>query len=296
MKIRHVDPENGAETVIRVEGMTREVRLVHVTDSHLVETDERNPEVAELVERSRQRYQELNPRGALPREELEETLAAADGMDADAVALTGDITHFPTALGLEILEERLRGLRGTILYTTGNHDWYFPHLEWCESTRSAYYPKFRRLMGENPACQVEDLGELLLVGLDNSNYQVDVAQVAFLRQHLATGRPCLLCMHIPLYVPSLAPSVVERWTSPIMMAAEGWTEEGRVRWMVREDDVSTRECYELLTSGNAENLVGILCGHVHFGHADEFADGRFQYVTGTGFEGTYRVVRIEPYG
>jgi hypothetical protein len=97
---------------------------------------------------------------------------------------------------------------------------------------------------------------------------VSPAQLAFLRTQLATTLPCLLLMHIPIFVPTLAPDVLATWQAPIMMAAEGWTVETQAAWRVRDADASTRQCYHLLTEGAIENLVGIFCGHVHFAHTD----------------------------
>ena len=57
---------------------------------------------------------------------------------------------------------------------------------------------------------------------------------------------------------------------------------------------STRDFIGLLTDGAADNLLAIFTGHVHFAHADLFRDGRYHYVTKPGYEGGYRIVRVEP--
>ncbi len=61
---------------------------------------------------------------------------------------------------------------------------------------------------------------------------------------------------------------------------------------MRKDGKSTTTCHKLLTGGEADNLVGIICGHVHFAHADQVRPGCFQYVTRPGFEGCQRVIKI----
>ncbi|MBT4609670.1 MAG: hypothetical protein HOC05_06505, partial [Gemmatimonadetes bacterium] len=55
----------------------------------------------------------------------------------------------------------------------------------------------------------------------------------------------------------------------------------------------TRECHELLVSGDTANLAGIFCGHVHFPHADAYRDGRYQYVTTPGFAGGSRIIELK---
>ena len=294
MYVSHVDPENPQENTIVVEGLRRDLTLVHVTDSHVVARDERDPGAREAEVSYQELFQERTPGNVTSKEMFAEVLRRCERVGADCTSLTGDIIHFPSRAAVEVIQQEVAALSGTYLYTLGNHDWFFPYLEWNEETRENHYPRFHALMGQNPACQVRKLEGLLLVGLDNSNYQVTPAQVDFLEQQLQDGRPCFLFMHMPLYAPSLMPSVMEQWESPIVMAAqEGWTEEGRAKWKVRENEASTQACYELLSRGNAENLVGICAGHVHFTRADPFRSERYQYVTGPAYEGIYRILRLK---
>ena len=79
-----------------------------------------------------------------------------------------------------------------------------------------------------------------------------------------------------------------------MMAASGWTPDLQTEWGMRDHDPSTLVCHQLLIEETPPNLVGIFCGHVHFAHAGAFGDGRFQYVTGPGFAGASRVIRLIP--
>jgi 3',5'-cyclic AMP phosphodiesterase CpdA len=288
----HLQPQNENETIIAVEGIERELTLVHITDSHIAAADSRDPQALETALRYQQLFQERTP-GNVPAAQLfQEALERSDNLGADCTVLTGDITHLPTFAGLEIIERAVHSLQGEYLYTLGNHDWHFHHLPWNDETRLQHYPRFAHLTGGNPAAQVIELAGMRLIALDNSNYQVTPDQLDFLRRQLQTGEPCLLFLHIPLSIPSLVPAVVEKWQAPIVMAADGWTEETREKWQVRDDDESTTACHQLLTGGEADNLVGIFCGHVHFAHADQVHPGCFQYVTRPGFEGCQRVIKI----
>ncbi len=296
MKVEHTKPQNHEETTIRIEGLERGVKLMHITDSHFVAWDERDPEAREDADKYQALFQARTPGGVDPLQIFEQALERGKEAGAECTVLTGDIIHFPSLAGVEAIEERVQALDAPYLYTLGNHDWYFPHLEWNEKTREDFYPRFHRLTEGNPACQAVELGGLRLVALDNSNYQVSQGQVDFLRAQLQSGQPCLLFIHIPIHTPALLPAVMERWEAPIMMGAEEeWTEETRIKWRVKENHESTRACHALLTGGEFDNLAGIFCGHVHFPHAGEFAPDRFQYVTRQGFEGGYRMVEVGPY-
>ena len=210
-----------------------------------------------------------------------------------AALLTGDMIHFPARAGLDAIRRGVDELGTPFLYALGNHDWHMPVAEWCEATRDVYYPRFHGLTNGDPACQSVEVGGVRLIALDNSNYQVSNRQVEFLRTEIASGQPCVLCFHIPLWVESLTPAVVDMWKAPIMMGVErGWTPEKMNEWKVAEATGSTRACRELLVSGDSQNVAAIFCGHVHFAHADEYRPGRYQYVTAPGFGGGHRIIDL----
>ena len=292
MRIEHIPTDDDAAT-IRIVGLSRDLTILHVTDSHMVEGDERDPEAAQHMTRFTELFEARTPGGVPPRQVFARTLAEGREPSLDAAVLTGDIIHFPARAGIDRIREGIASVGVPTLYTLGNHDWSFPHLEWSDETRQAWYPRFHDLTGGDPACQALDVGGVRLIALDNSTYQVSDRQVEFLRHQLAAGVPCLLFVHIPLAIPSLTPAVMETWKAPIMMGAEeGWTDETRQRWRVPGTLDSTRACLELITAG-PDNLAGVFCGHVHFAHVDAYREGRCQYVTAPGFGGGSRVIHLE---
>ena len=289
MKISHLHPERPTETVIRIEGLQRAVTLMHITDSHLEFADDRDPQALELI-KSRA------PKRPQAHRHFLEALARSNELGVDATILTGDITNFPSWAAIDAIAEGVATLSVPYLYTLGNHDWHFPFLEWNDTTRDEYYPRFAGLIDGDPRCQVKEIGGVKLIALDNSNYQISVAQMRFLEEQLATGTPCLLFIHIPIFIRSLLAPVLERWTYPLMMAAtEGWTEEGRAPKPQMLPKSTTMECQRFLTDGASDNIAAIFCGHIHFSHTDAYREGRFQYVTNAGFDGASRLIRLEPY-
>lgn len=289
MKIFHLDPKHPTETVIQIEGLRRSITLLHITDSHLHLADERDPEALELIKSKKAKRPEVHAH-------FIEALARCNESEVDATILTGDITNFPSWAAIDTIANGVATLSAPYLYTLGNHDWHFPFLDWNDRTRDEYYPRFASLIDGDPRCQVAEIGGVRLIALDNSNYQVSVEQVRFLEDQLATGAPCLLFIHIPIFIRSLMYPILERWKTPIMMAAtEGWTEETRAAQPEFFPNDTTLEFHKLLTEGASDELAGIFCGHVHFSHTDAYRAGRFQYVTNAGFDGDSRIIRLEPY-
>ena len=289
MKISHLHPEHPTETVIQIEGLRQSVTLLHITDSHLELADERDPQALELIT-SRE------PKRPEARRHFVEALARSNELGVDATILTGDITNFPSWAAIDMIADGVATLSAPYLYTLGNHDWHFPFLEWNDTTRDDHYPRFAGLIDGEPQCQAKEIGGVKLIALDNSNYQISETQTRFLKDQLGTGVPCLLFIHIPIFISSLLSPVLERWKTPLMMAAtEGWTEERRAAKPELLPNETTIEFYRFLTQDASDNIAAIFCGHVHFAHADAYRAGRFQYVTNAGFDGASRLIRLQPY-
>ena len=290
----HVQAENPDATTILIAGLPRPLTLLQITDSHLAEVDERDPltfaSLARPAEPSAPRW----PTDWEPRRHLRAALTYANHAQVDYVVLTGDILHFPSAANLETLEQELKALAAPYLYMCGNHDWQFPHLPANERTRAEYRSCFDRFTDGTPSFQAREVGGVRLLALDNSTYQVDDAQLGFLRQQVAADLPCLLFMHIPLYTPALAPPVVDKWGAPIMLAALDWNPAAQADWQVRDPDASTLAFHRLLTEGEAPIVAAAFSGHVHFTHAAPFAKEQMQYVTRPGFDGGSRLIRLLP--
>ena len=291
MRIEHLQADDERETIIAIEGLPRSFTLIHITDSHMAAADQRDPDALEAATRFQTLFEERTPNNVPASQVFEQALARSNELDVDCTLLTGDIIHFPAHAALELIARGVQSLQSPYLYTLGNHDWHFPHLDWNDDTRLDHYPRFNHLTNNAPAAQALDLDGVRLITLDNSNYQITPAQLDFLRQQLATDTPCLLFIHIPIAIPALIPDVVKVWHEPIVMAADGWTESGREKWRVSNYDDSTLACHKLLTE-DAANLAGIFCGHVHFSHADQVHPGCYQYVTRPCFEGEYRVIKL----
>lgn len=293
--IEHIDPQNVDEAIIRIKGLAGPVTLAHIADSHLTETDDRDPLAENAAKVAAGHFEAHSRPGQSMRQVLGEVLQRCKPARPDCLVLTGDMVHFPTWANIDALQADLAATGVSHLYTLGNHDWHYPRTVWNEQTRQEYYGRLSRLACGDPAQQVREIGGVLLVAIDNSNYQASEGQLRFLQQQLATGKPCLLFIHIPVYIPSLMPAVMQRWKAPIMMASsEGWTDSMRTMFAVRATDLSTQAFHDCLTDGLADNLAGIFCGHIHIPHADAFRPGRYQYSPKAGYLGGHRIVRLVP--
>jgi predicted MPP superfamily phosphohydrolase len=301
MKVEFVETGNLEETLIKVEGLSKAVSLMHITDAHLIEVDDREGEEV-LMQHIRYNEKLLHKNdydihgGSSPKYRVESVFRLCNFRKVDCTVFTGDMMLYPSYANLDVLRQSLKTLQSPYLFTLGNHDWHYRHLAWNDDTRQKYYPRFNEFTNNNPAFQMTKIGDVKLITVDNSNYQITGEQLAFVREQLADGSPSLLFLHIPLYIPSLIEAVTDVWGAPIMMAAQGWEPNKMKAWKVREADESTAAFHAMVTGGEYGNLLAIFCGHVHFSHKDEFAPGRYQYVTRAFFSGGYRLIKLAPLG
>ncbi len=295
MLIEHIDPRNTDETIIRIAGLARPVTLAHITDSHVCEADHRDAAVIETARVIGGKFRNYSPAHDSMRTVLQRVLQDCLRAQPDCLLLTGDMVHFPTWANIDAMAADLAAAGVPYLYTPGNHDWQYPGEPWTDATRQQHYARFAALTCGHLASQVGLVGGVRLIAVDNSMYQASPAQVAFLRQQLTAGEPCLLFMHIPVYVPSLLPDVLQCWKAPIMMACpEAWTEQTRLHWGVPGIDPSTQEFHDCITNGQAGNLAGLFCGHIHIPHADPLGPGCVQYTPKPGYLGGRRIIRLLP--
>lgn len=282
------------ETVIPIPNLTREIVIMHMTDIHMTAVDDREGEDVRKMAGERGALF-LQLAGGVPQQETFETqISLCNRMNVDAAVFTGDIIDFPSQANLELLKQGYASLEAPYLYTLGNHDWSYPHLPVDDALRAQSYAEFRDWSERVPGCEALTVGGVKLIAVDNSNYQLTDGQLQFIKQQADEGLPCLLFMHIPLYLPSLEPEVTRVWKAPIMMTAEGWTDDARHAWSLRENDAATEAFAQWVREDEDCPVVGIFCGHVHFAHADAFREGRYQYVTPAGYACGMRVIRLKP--
>ncbi|MFD1677502.1 metallophosphoesterase family protein [Alicyclobacillus fodiniaquatilis] len=286
---KHLHP---METLIRIPGLQKEISIMQITDSHLTEVNAKDEkEIQQIAAERTKVFQSFDD--VTSREIFAAHIRLCNGHHVDGAVFTGDIIDFPSHANLEGIKQEFETLKAPYLYTMGNHDWSYPHLAASDELRLRNYSKFRAWSHHAPGCEQLELGGVNLIAIDNSNYQVTPAQFHYVEEHAKRG-PCLLFMHIPLYVPSLEPDVRQRWQAPIMMGATTWTTEEQQRWHVRDVDDSTATFRQWLLEGSSENIWGIFCGHVHFAHVDEYRKARYQYVTEPGFLGGCRLIQLKP--
>ncbi|CAE7202350.1 YGR125W [Symbiodinium natans] len=328
------------------------VRLLHITDSHISLSDEVPPRSSRMFgayARSRNRDTK-SP--TTPQQEFSRLVGLAQDLHVDLVVLGGDIFNFPSNQTVTWVLEQLRTAGKSFVFTSGNHDWMLEGQQGASrydaarisELESTFRPLYEQSLSNGGSCYMS-LGHwnrpgigilygctvikgLLLLFIDNSNYQVDADQLEFARVQLESvskDTPIVILLHIPLMLPGVTLPAKELCGHAQWGAATDtlWQLEGRPRWPAGNLQ-STLDFRDLLQAKAAPNgpVVAVLSGHTHEdasvllrppaetaetcepwgrswtvrseGGREKLKEGggALQYTTSSATEGAYRVLTI----
>eukprot|EP00931_Biecheleriopsis_adriatica_P089727 TRINITY_DN63814_c0_g1_i1.p1 TRINITY_DN63814_c0_g1~~TRINITY_DN63814_c0_g1_i1.p1 ORF type:complete len:373 (+),score=41.38 TRINITY_DN63814_c0_g1_i1:23-1141(+) len=329
------------------------VRLLHITDSHISLSNEAPPRSSRMYSAFVRSHHRDTKIATTPQQEFARLVQMARDPTVDLVVLGGDIVNFPCNKTVTWVLEQLRLSGKDFIYTSGNHDWLLegqrsaPRYDAArvEELSSTFRPLYEQSVTSGGSCY-SSLGHwtrpgagilygcaqvkgLLILVVDNSNYQVDEDQLEFVRLQLASaGRntPVVILLHIPLMLPGMTLVPKESCCHP-KWGPEGdelWQLEGRPKWPTGNLP-STTAFKELMQSHASPQgqIVAILTGHTHSDaavalgassadstcvagencrtfeveseggrEAQSQDNGALQYTTHTAAEGAYRILTV----
>ena len=247
-------------------GIAKPTRLLVVSDAHLSLDDERG----------------------IPNQENSKRMAAAYPQ-----AFANFTQMLSEAKGVETIMELAAKTGLPYAYTAGNHDWHFEGLpgteialrrEW-EAKRLA--PLYQ---GRNPLCYSIELNGLNLVMMDTSACEILPEQQAFWRRQVEKGLPTIVFGHIPFWVPGRDVGFSVGHPNWNASTDGNWKIERRLRWPENGHSKTTMDFHNEVFG--AENLLGIVAGHIH-GQSVDFYHGKFQVVVQYGVTGGFLEMTID---
>jgi len=274
------------------------VKVVHIADTHLFKDDERGIPYREFSGRMAKAYNETThfKTGAItnPEEAFVKALAFAKEEKADMITLVGDLFSFPSEAAIEWALSQLENTGIPYIYTAGNHDWHYEGMEGTlESLRDTWIKK--RLLplyqGNDPLMAAYDIKGIRFLAIDNSTYQINEEQLAFLAEHIESGMPLVLLVHIPLYAPGKP--MVFGCGNPNWGAAtdRNFALERRPKWPEGGHTPTTFQFHKQVFT--APNLLGVFAGHTHRSSI-EMIKGKPQIVSDDNASGGYLDIHFLP--
>lgn len=282
---------------LRTPAVEKPTRLLVLADTHLFRDDARGEPYREFSARMAKAYNQTkhfrSRETTNPEACFEETLKTAQNEKAELLVLAGDIFSFPSEAAIEWVMERLEKTGIPWVYTAGNHDWHYEgqsgtsaelRRTWCEKRLRPLY------QGGDAMMSARQVGGVNVVLIDNSTYEIQPEQLGFFRQQIAAGRPMVLCVHIPLYVPDRPVSF--GCGHPQWGAAhdKNFGIERRPRWREGHTQVTLDFHREVFA---APNVLGVFAGHTHQATLDTW-QGLPQVVVGANATGAHAIVEVLP--
>lgn len=183
---------------------------------------------------------------------------------ADVAVITGDIMNDVTPADIRATEAGLAALQVPFVAVCGNHE------------QAKKLPDGMLLSVMKQPVSVVDLGDLQLIGVDNSNRVITPAQLARVEELLASGKPSVIALHVPMLTPENYAAVYGCGEYFRMNDFDGCPPENdRFRALV-----------------SATPVVAVLSGHLHFQCVTEIANGVVQYGVSQGITGNVHLYAI----
>ena len=273
-------------------------RLFVISDTHLWISDEREEPYRENSKRMASAYNKTTHfqtgQPTNPEEAFRATAALAKAHKADAITLLGDMVSYPSERGVELVQEIMNSTGIKWYYTCGNHDWHYEGMEGDRLTLRGKWREERLLPlfgGKNPNGYVVDANGIQLLILDTSTYDVLPEQLALTKQVIASGKPFILLMHIPLYAPGRRVAYGIGHPDWGEKSDSGYKIERREQWPAEGHSQTDYDFYKAVTS--APNLLASISGHVHTNGVD-IIEGKPHFTVEANARGAYYEVVIMP--
>ncbi|MBR7136417.1 MAG: metallophosphoesterase [Clostridia bacterium] len=247
-------------------GATAPFSLVHLSDTHLAHPD--GGDLAEIPEKVRLD----DPTIPTPAERLARAVQLSREYSSQIVH-TGDLTDFVSAANLEHAK-RFVSETGCFV-AAGNHEFrgYQDHSFEDAAYRSRSEAMVQKAFANNIRMDSKVINGVNLVALDDSYYQIDEAQRAFLKEQVRKGLPIILLVHAPIYEPQLFDTLMyhrdrlglkvlaEACTYMIGVPEEKMVDYAPNRVLQQRSDAATMETLEWI---RREPLFrAVLAGHIH---------------------------------
>ena len=270
-----IEQEHVKEEYLVIKGLEEDYELLFITDTHVIVQSEE--EDAQIKENADSRYPGFCDAAGVPAEEqFPYWMEYANERGVDAVLFGGDIIDYPSESNIAFLNENVSKLQMPYLYTLGNHDWTYPWEYMTEKAQTEYIPLLQPVIEDRGTIEVMDMGEFLVVSVDNSSNQVHPDALNAYLEVLQMGKPVIVLVHVPFMTQSVLGHAKEVWSSPVVIGGGNY---GGI--YPSEESAAFVEA----TTAKDSPVVAVLAGHVHF-YDKDYIEGEkpvIQIVGNAGF-------------
>lgn len=288
-----VDESNIDECQVVIPGISREYRLLFLTDSHIVLPETEGSQ--EIIDYSDQRLSQFTGEtGIVSSDQFLSWISSSGQWELDALLLGGDIIDSPSPANVSYLKDSLERLEIPYIYALGNHDWTYPWEYMTEKGREEYLALLSPYMvsvenefSGNTAFHTLELDDFIIAAINNSDNQIPPEALEEYKKIAEKGKPILLLLHVPFYTQPLLDKTSSVWQNNVVLG-------GGVHGGIYPNDVSA-EFIGLITSKESP-VAAVLAGHVHLSDISYIqGEKEILQITGdAGFKGKGTIIHITP--
>ena len=257
------------EHIIPIKGVKKKI-IYHFSDSHLTEFDELSDQ-AETEKAQKQTAAWENVRSgfasaygepygegqkASGKEHFENLINTAT--DGDALVIAGDTLDYMSGANLRLAEKEFGKIKCPFIAVCGNHE------------KADEIPDGTIVSPMKLPVQKVDLGDLIIIGFDNSKRVITREQIDALNTAYGSGKAVIVAFHVP-----------------IMTAENEQALRKAGEYFQLNYDGCPKENLEFIDIiiKHASQTAAVLAGHLHFNNITEITNGVTQYVSTQGITG-----------
>lgn len=267
------------EVTLSVSSVASSYKIVFVNDLHMQIA---NNEIAEeSVEFINARVTEFAENGVTTEARWENLPDYLNKSGADLVIFGGDMVDFCSEANTLALKAGFEKLKMPYMYLRSDHD-TFPY--WLSNQDNAYAKSLQDNVCDNSDVQIYDLGEVLVVGINNSCNNITEAGLTKIEEAFSLDKPVVLATHIPF---------AQCDKTELQEFSE--TNRGRRLYWGRDAEKYPGECtaelMNMIYSGDSP-VIAVLGAHLHYRWEGDMCQGTIEHIFAPCYTGNIGIVNI----
>lgn len=264
---------------LEIPGLKRAYTFIWISDLHLISEDisEISPEKREMIARRRDK-RFANPRSGKNPVTLWRALPdMLNKSGADMIFLGGDICDYGSIENIKILKDGIKKLTVPTIFLREDHESTTRHMI---SSDTDIQKKLNKEIDGHPAIHIKEFADLIIVGIDNSVFQLRPEVLAKFKEVYAKNKPVIVLMHVPIY-----PAVNQdmKWITP----------RHNIWGARRRPHKPMAEFIKLVKTPNGP-VKAVFSGHNHKSWEGLLAPGVKMNIFNPAFEGNIGVITVTP--
>lgn len=282
------------EIYVPLENISREYRIAWVSDLHMITDHEAGGVSAGSLVQIKKRYKTLSVTddGVHAEELWPDIVKCLNTGDYDAVVFGGDMLDYCSVSNMEALKKGYDDLRydkDRILYIRADHDygaWYVGD----NFTQWDIYDLHEELDGDDPEKKYLDMGEFVLIGINNSTQNITEENLAIVESQYAKAveenKPVIAVTHVPY----------GSITDPSLEALSMEVRNKEYYWLgYWQPNEPMRRYLDLLFREDTQ-VKQVLAGHLHAPWDGMITEQLREHIFSPAFSGTIGVIHFVPEG